>query len=533
MSSIAIAPMLVVLFAAAITLGLRSWPRVQQAASVTSAVAYVLAVGVLIWRVVFAPDASAIAYQVGGWQAPFGITLVADPLSAFMLAITAVVVIYANLLSILYVSEENQQIYYHPLFFFLVLGTTGAFLTGDLFNLFVWFEVILMTSYVFVAFYGNAQHTAAAMRYVVLNTIGGVLLLLAIGGLYATLGTLNMADMALQLRSMDPGQTRPVVGFTALLLASFGLKAGLVPFQFWVPGAYRSAPLPVVAIFAGATKKVGMYAIIRIYFTVLGGATLPTDVPLVGVTGPLAFLGPVLLGMGLLSIIFGGLSAVSQNDLEAVFAYSSIGQVGFIAVPVAIAASTASPSLRHLGIFAGLVFAMHHAFTKMLLFLSTAAIRDAAGTTKIGKLGGFAERSPLFAVVFLVGGLSLVGIPPLAGFFGKLFVFDAAASGFASVSSSSRIAVTAGTIVVLLVGAVLSIIYSTRAWLGCFWGAQSRAVETASLHHLQIGVLATLALVIILVGTGFEPVYQFADAAADAATDTEGYIETVLGGGGE
>jgi len=532
--AVAIAPILAALLAGVSTLAVRRWPRVQQAVSVAGAIAYVAAVGTLVWLVVFGPDpagSGAVAYQLGGWTAPFGITLVADALAAFMLALTAAVALYATVFSVLFINQQNQRAYYHPLYYFLLLGATGAFLTGDLFNLFVWFEVMLMASYVFVAFYGNDTHTAAAMRYLVLNIVGSVVMLLAVGGLYATLGTLNMADMAAQLS--DPGartNVTPVVGLSSLLLVTFALKAGLVPFQFWVPAAYRAAPLPVVATFAGATKKVGIYAIIRLYFTVFDGAAVTADVPFIPVeTAPLAFLAPVLLVMGFASIFVGGLGAVNHSSLEGLLAYSSIAQIGFIAVPVALAATTTSASLRHLGVLAALVYALHHALAKGLLFLSAGVIRDGVGTTRLPELGGLAQTSPTFAGVFLVGGLSLVGIPPLAGFFGKLFVFDAAATRFAETPTAGSGAI----LVLLLLGAVLTILYVTHAWIGSFWGSQPEPRASGALDSAQIAVLVTMAVLVVAVGVGFEPVYVFADAAAEAALDQEGYVDLVDLGGGE
>jgi len=527
---LAIAPVLVVIVTGTVALLVRRWPRLQRTVSVTGTLAYAAAVGALSWEVALAPDASGIAYQLGGWVAPFGITLVADALSAFMLAITAVVAVYAVVFSVQFIDEQNQRVYYYPLFQFLLLGATGALLTGDLFNLFVWFEVMLMASYVFVAFYGNARHTAAAVRYVVLNIVGGAIMLLGIGGLYATTGTLNMADMAVQLA--DPAtNTAPVVGLSALVFVTFALKAGLVPFQFWVPSAYRAAPLPVVAVFAGATKKVGIYAIVRLYFTVFGNTSIGVDVPGVAGDTALTFLGPILLVMGLASVLVGGLGAVSRDSLEELLAYSSIGQIGFIAVAVGVAALT--PSLRHLGIVAGLIFALHHAVSKGLLFLSTAVVRDMVGSTRLSNLGGIGERSPTFASVFLVGGLSLVGIPPLAGFFGKLFVFEAATRQFASAAGDTTATASAALILaVLFAGAVLTILYATRAWIGTFWGAQTEGVKSGVLDGTQVAILATFAVVVLAVGAGFEPVYQFADAAAEAALDTDGYVE-IVGLGGE
>ncbi|MXR50480.1 Na+/H+ antiporter subunit D [Halovenus sp. WSH3] len=526
MSLLALAPMLAVLLTGTAALLVRGWPRLQRGVSVLGTLGYAGAVGSLCWQVV---SGGAVVYQVGGWRAPFGITLVADALSAFMLALTAIVAVYAVVFSVRFIDDRNQRVYYHPMFQFLLLGATGALLTGDLFNLFVWFEVMLMASYVFVAFYGNAQHTAAAVRYVVLNIIGGVLMLLGIGGLYATTGTLNMADMARVLA--DPGGvTGAVVGLSALIFVTFALKAGLVPFQFWVPSAYRAAPLPVVAVFAGATKKVGIYAIIRLYFTVFGNADLSVAVPGADAGSSIGFLAPVLVLMGVASILVGGLGAVTRDSLDELFAYSSIGQIGFIAVPIGIAAASTG-SLRHLGVLAALVFAFHHAVTKGLLFLSTGVIRDAVGTTRLSRLGGLADSSPAFASVMLVGGLSLVGIPPLAGFFGKLFVFDAASRRFAvAAAGTETTAGAAAILLVLVVGAVLTILYSTRAWMGAFWGGQTEAVVRGRIDPVEVALLSTFAAVVLASGVGFEPIVQFADAAADAALDTDGYVDLVLGG---
>ncbi|WP_135807002.1 complex I subunit 5 family protein [Halorussus marinus] len=526
------APMLVVLTTIVALLGLRRWPRVQRSASVGGGLAYALAVGAVAWSVVLAPDApGAAAYQVGGWVAPFGVTLVVDALSAFMLAIAAAVGLSAAVFSVLYVDRANQRVFYHVLFHCLLLGVTGAFLTGDLFNLFVWFEVMLLASYVFVAFYGGPEHTAAGFRYLVLNVVGSALLLLSVGGLYAVTGTLNMADVSRRMAApgaygVDPA---PAVGLAALALVTFGLKAGLVPFQFWVPGAYRSAPLPVTAMLAGVTKKVGMYAIVRVYFTVFGGATVGPSIAGVAGSSPLSFLAPVLLAMGIASILVGGVGAVVRDTIEETLAYSSVAQIGFVAVPVGLAAAAPPGSLRRLGLAAALVYALHHALAKPLLFLATAAIRSATGTNRLADLGGLGGRAPVLSACFFLASLSLVGIPPLTGFFGKFLVFDAAARRFATAPGP----LGAIVLIALLAGAVLTILYTTRIWTASFWGERTPAVEDAGVDPRQTAVLAALALAIVGVGIWFDPVFEFAGAAADAALDREGYVDLVAPTGGE
>ena len=529
MTTVVVAPMLVVLATATVALASRNFPRFQRATSVAGVLAYAVAVGALVRRVVFVSgtqDApSVVAYQVGGWEAPFGITLVADGLSVFMLSLAAVVAVFSVVFSVFFIDPDNQRAYYHPLFQFLLLGVTGAFLTGDLFNLFVWFEVMLMVSYVFVAFYGDASHTAAATRYVVLNIVGGVLMLLGIGGLYATLGTLNMAEMA-RVLSQGAVDTSAAVALSAFVFAAFALKAGLVPFQFWVPSAYRAAPLPITAMFAGVTKKVGVYAVLRLYFTVFGGTTL-TDAGTSWFAGRSALfvLAPVLITMGVLSIVVGGIGAVRRDRLDELLAYSSIGQVGFIVVPVAFAAAAPTRALRRLGLIAALVYALHHAFTKGMLFLSTAVVRDSTGTTRLSQIGGMRERSSAFAGVFFLGSLSLIGVPPLTGFFGKLLVIETAVD---EISRLPRVGVA--VVFFLLVGAFLTVVYSTRAFMGVFRGTAVKGSEPEAPKASQVAVLCTLAVLVVVVGVGFEPVYGFADMAAGATTDTEAYVEAVLGG---
>jgi Formate hydrogenlyase subunit 3/Multisubunit Na+/H+ antiporter, MnhD subunit len=272
-SQVVIAPLLAALVTAILALLARRVPRLQQTLSIAGGLAYLVGVAALFRAVRLDAD-SRLVYQVSNWDGPFGIVLVADPLSALMLALAAAVSLVAVVYSVRFVSREGQRLSYHALYHFMLVGVTGAFLTGDVFNLFVWFEVMLMSSYVLVAFYSDPGATRAALQYAVLNLVGSAVMLLAIGGLYATTGTLNMADMARRLANhaafgIDPA---PVLGLSAILLVVFLLKAGVVPFQFWVPDAYRAAPAPVTAVLAGVVKKVGVYAVIRLYFTIFAAA---------------------------------------------------------------------------------------------------------------------------------------------------------------------------------------------------------------------------------------------------------------------
>ncbi|ELZ26731.1 formate hydrogenlyase subunit 3/multisubunit Na+/H+ antiporter subunit MnhD [Halogeometricum pallidum JCM 14848] len=550
MSTVVIAPLLVALVTAIATLVTRTNLTVQRAVSLLGGVGY-LAAAALLFRSVVLPLGSAgrtIVYQVSGWQAPFGIVLVADPLSAFMVGFASLVSLGALAYSVLYVDAYGQKLSYHTLYHFMVVGVTGSFLTGDIFNLFVWFEVMLMSSYILVLFYSGPEHTRAALNYVVLNLLGSAVMLLAIGGLYATTGTLNMADLAQRLADGSNVAVTPVLGLSAVLFSVFALKAGLVPFQFWVPAAYRAAPAPVTAMLAGVVKKVGVYAIVRLYFTVFAAASLPVSLPFVSGDSVLAFFGPVMFLMATASIVLGGVGAVGRTDLDELLAYSSISQVGFILLPLAVAATAESAAVRTLGVAATLVYAFNHALAKSLLFLASGTVQEAVGTARFDQLGGLARRAPILATGFLLGALTLIGVPPLSGFFGKLLVFQTAAGAFSGSAAGAGAALA-----VALAGAVLTIAYYTRAWNDAFWGAPGPAVE-ASLPGRwsgpveigaeegegttgsddfaltgQVTVVLVLALAAVGFGIGFDALYASATAAARAALDTQGYVDAVLG----
>ncbi|PSP97944.1 Na+/H+ antiporter subunit D [Halobacteriales archaeon QS_4_70_19] len=570
---VVIAPLLVALGTAVLALLTRWDTRVQRATSILGAVAYLGGVAALFRAVRLDPD-NRLVYQVSGWDAPFGITLVADPLSTLLLALAAVVSLVAAVYSTRAVDLEGQRLSYHALYHLMVVGVTGALLTGDVFNLFVWFEVMLMSSYVLVAFDSGPASTRAALQYAVLNLLGSAVMLLAIGGLYATTGTLNMADMARRLAEpaaygIDPA---PVLGISAVLLVVFLLKAGVVPFQFWVPDAYRAAPAPVTAMLAGVVKKVGVYAVLRLYFTVFAAA--PVAVSLPGIEGGpelgvLAFFGPVLFLLATASTLLGGLGAIDQPDLEGLLAYSSIAQIGFILLPVAVAATATDPAVRTVGVAAALVYSVNHGLAKSLLYMAGGAVEDAVGSTRLSDLGGLTETTPVLSGVVLVGALSLVGIPPLTGFFAKLLVFDTAVRAGAPLALG-----------VALAGAVLTIAYATRVWNRAFWGDPGPRVQAAAAaaltragstmeeagdavtdggadpgaapedasaghgdahdqHHgdlsaaasiadpLLVGCTLALAVLLVALGVGFDPLYTAATDAASAALDTGAYVDAV------
>jgi multicomponent Na+:H+ antiporter subunit D len=513
LSSVVVAPMAVALVGAVLTLLTRRWNQIQRGVSVVAVVAYAALVGVLVSRVF--PD-QILTYQLGDWPAPFGITLVADPLSVFMLVLSAAIAVPALVFSVRSIGTYGQELSFHPLFHFLLLGVSGSLLTGDVFNLFVWFEVMLMASYVLVVFYGGPAQTRAAFYYLVLNLVGSAVMLVAIGGLYATTGTLNMADMSRRLAhpAVWNVDLAAVLGLAGLLFAVFALKAGIAPFHFWVPSAYRAAPAPVTAMLAGVTKKVGIYAMIRLGFTVFAPAQVSLGFGFGSST--LSFLGLLMLIGAAASILLGGIAAIGREDLDELLAFSSISQVGFIVLPLAVGAVI--PAVRELAIAAALVYALNHAMAKGLLFLVSGTIRDGTGTRSFANLGGLSRATPVLSASFVIGAFSLIGLPPLAGFFGKLLVFDTAIQARAILA-----------LALALAGALLTITYFTKAWNRAFWGETSSTVSAGTYDTVLIGVVATMALVVVAMGIGFDPIFGAASEAGHVAANPRGYVEAVLG----
>ncbi|MFB6284864.1 MAG: complex I subunit 5 family protein [Halobacteria archaeon] len=444
----------------------------------------------------------------GSIPLPYGILLEIDGLSAFMMAFSSFVLLMCLLYSLSSISQRSQRISYHTLWQFMTAGVMGAFSTGDLFNLFVWFEVLLMSSYVLVVLYGSPESTRSGFYYVGVNLVGSVLMLVSIGGIYAVVGTLNMAGIARRVSDMSGGEVLPIYVVSGLLFIAFLLKAGAFPFHFWVPEVYPAAPAPVTAALAGVVKKVGVYGLLRVFGTVLS--------PVGGLYSK------ILLVVAAASVVYGGWAAVSRDDVLEVLSYSSIGQVGFILLGVSVGLAPELPAdVRAVGVAAAMVYSFNHSIIKSSLFLFGGILSDAAATTKMKLLGGVADRSPLLASVFLFGGLGLIGIPPFNGFFGKLLVFDSGVE-------AESVAVLAFA----LAGAVLTLLYVSRLWMEVFWGETGEATETlGSPDKFTLAPVLVLAGLVLLTGVFFEPILDFAIDAGGSAVDTSGYVDAVFGPG--
>jgi multicomponent Na+:H+ antiporter subunit D len=433
--------------------------------------------------------------QFGGWEAPFGISFVADRFSAAMVVISSLLALAAGVYSLADLRDRQIRSGFYPLFQGLMVGVNGAFLTGDIFNLYVWFEVMLITTLGLITLDRTRAQLDGALKYAVLNLFSTILFLMAIGLLYGVTGTLNMADLAVVLPQTENSTALSVAAMMFLL--AFGIKAGFFPMFFWLPASYHTASVIVSAVFAGLLTKVGVYACFRVF-------TLLFEVEDGGIRTIVA-----LFAAG--TMLFGVFGAAIQWDVRRILAFHIISQIGYILLGLAIATPLA---------LAGAVFyIIHHIVVKANLFFVAGAIHRATGTFDLRKAGGLMRGSPLLAVLFLIPALSLAGIPPMSGFWAKFMVIDASFRDDAAWLGA----------VALFVG-LLTIFSMSKIWIEAFWKAPPR--EHARIRTVPVAMLAPIAvLCAITVAIGFnpEPLVAFAGIAADSMADRSEFIAAVLG----
>jgi multicomponent Na+:H+ antiporter subunit D len=445
------------------------------------------------------------AAQMGSWPAPFGITVVADLFSAIMVTIAGLMGLAVAVYSLATIDPDREAFGYYPLLHVLLLGVCGAFITGDLFNLYVWFEVMLMSSFVLMALGGERAQMEGAIKYVTLNLIASAMFLAAVGMLYGVMGTLNMADLAEKLRAAPRLDLLTTVA--ALFLIAFGIKAAVFPLFFWLPASYHTPPIAVSAIFAGLLTKVGVYALIRV-FTLL----FVQDV---------AYTHRVILVLSGLTMVTGVLGAVAQNEFRRILSFHIISQIGYMIFGLGLFTSA--------GIAGSIFYIVHHIVVKTNLFLVSGVVHSLRGTYELKKLGGIYAAGPALAILFLIPALSLAGLPPLSGFFAKLSLVQA---GLAS--EEYLLVATA-----LAVG-LLTLFSMTKIWAEAFWkplpekykeeaGSPGMPAYRAP-RLLLILPIASLALVTLAIGLGAEPMYVLARRAAEQLMDPAEYIRAVLGG---
>ncbi len=464
--------------------------------------------GVSLWLMAEVADGTIHVVEFGNWPAPFGIIAVADMLSAIMVLVSAITGLAVAVYSVADIDEGRIRHGYFAFLHFMMMGVCGAFLTGDIFNMFVWFEVMLISSFVLMCLGGEKPQMEGAVKYVVLNLVSSSLFLAACGILYGQTGTLNLADLAVKSRElMHPG----LLTMTAMLfLVAFGLKAAVFPLFFWLPASYHTPPVAVSAVFAGLLTKVGVYALIRVFTLVF--------------TGDLVFTHGLLLAIGGLTMVTGVLGAVVQFDFRRLLSFHIVSQIGYMVLGLALFTPLA---------LAGCVFYLfHHIVVKSNLFLISGITRRYGGSFQLKKLGGFYAATPWLAVLFFIPAMSLGGIPPLSGFFAKFAVVKASLAGDTMFGPWAAVLGA----VALAVG-LLTLFSMTKIWAEVFWKAVPEGgpkVDLAALtprdKALLYGPVAALALLTLSIGFFPQYYFEFAERAAAQLLTPGRYIEAVMGG---
>jgi multicomponent Na+:H+ antiporter subunit D len=430
-----------------------------------------------------------LVLAVGSWPAPFGIVFICDLLSALMVAITGLIGFLIVVYSVAGVDRERKQHGFYPLFNVLLVGVNGSFLTGDLFNLFVWFEVLLIASFVLMSLGNERRQMAAAIKYVTLNLMSSALLLTAVGIVYGKSGSLNMAQLSLAMRESPP-ETLMVVEM--LFLTAFGIKAAIFPLFFWLPAAYHTPPVAITALFSALLTKVGVYAIFRVFTLVFRQ----------GVETPL----PVMLFLAGMTMLTGVLGAVDQYDFRRLLSFHIVSQIGYLLI---------GPGLFTLDAMTGAIFFMIHVIlAKTALFLACGIGGRINGTFQLKDMHGLSRASPLLAVMFLIAAGSLAGVPPLPGFFAKLVLLMTAYSG--------------GHYLLFLVALAVSFLTffsMLKIWNEAFWKTEAQpAVPAKPISAGLVSPLVVLGAVIVLLGILGPSFYEVCREAAAQLLNTDGYI---------
>lgn len=517
-------PVLIPVGGAAATMFAGRHPRLQQVITLVALTGLVAVCAALIYQT---DRHGTIAVLVGGWGeavpglGPLGIALVVDRLSALMMIVSSIVLLAVVLYAIgqgIRDGDERQPVsIFLPTYLVLAAGVCDAFLAGDLFNLFVGFEVLLAASFVLLTIGASADRVRAGIAYVMVSVVSSLIFLFGIALVYASTGTLNMAELATRLDHVAPG-TRSAL--FAVLLVAFGIKAAVFPLSTWLPDSYPTAPAPITAVFAGLLTKVGVYAIIRARSLLF----------------PAGGLDNVLLVAALLTMLIGVLGAIAQSDIKRLLSFTLVSHIGYMVFGIALASRP--------GMSGAIYYVAHHIIVQTTLFLVAGLIERQAGASTLRRLGGLATTSPLLAMLFLVPALNLGGIPPFSGFLGKVALLQAGAHNG---SVLAWVLIGGGVTTSLLTLYVVTRVYSKAFWrprADAPEGALAAAtpavllddaddvtfIEREDVGRMPVGMLVpTMALIAagltLTVMAG--PIFSYADRAAAEILDRQQYISAV------
>lgn len=504
-------PILVPLLSAGLAILFARFPRIQAGIAMAAlAISLIASVGIIIIT-----DQDIQVLDVGSWAAPVGVSLVADRLSAAMLLMSLIVTFCVHIYSVAQGTSTDTEIagslpipIFQPAFLILSAGVSYSFLTGDLFNLYVGFEILLMASFVLITLGGTRGRIRSGTVYVVVSLVGSVFFLLGVGATYGATGTVNMAQLAERLPELDPGVA---LMLQALLLVGFALKAAVFPLSAWLPDSYPAAPAPVTAVFAGLLTKVGIYAIIRVQILLF----------------PPSAADDVLGVLGILTMIVGILGAVAQDDMKRLLSFTLVSHIGFMLWGISL--------YTDIGITAAVFYALHHILVQTTLFLVSGLMEHLGGSTSLVYLHSLMRISPFLAALYLIPALNLVGFPPLTGFLGKY--------GLAMASVDTATPLAWALLAAGLITSLLTLYVVLKVWNMAFWQTRDDREKQMSTEELEerrdrqrsgrfavmSGATTALVVVSIVMTIGAGPVYSYLDRLGRDQIAVLPYTSAVLG----
>jgi multicomponent Na+:H+ antiporter subunit D len=442
-----------------------------------------------------------VTFQAGGWVAPYGITLIADLFSGGMILLTAILTVVASLYYEGGIKNQNISNIFHPLLHFLVFGLTGAFLAGDVFNLYVWFEVMLVSSFVLFTLGGSRSQLEGSIKYVAINVVSSSLFLAGIGVLYGLTGSLNMAALAERLPLVE--NQGLVTLASVFFLVSFGIKSAIFPLFFWLPASYHTPPVAISSLIVGLLTKVGIYTLLR-FFTLI-------------FTSDIDYTHTILIVLSGFTMVVGVLGAAAQIDFRKILSFHIVSQIGYMVMGLAI--------YTPMAVAGAVFFIIHNILVKTNLFLISGLVKESHGSFALKKLGGVYHTFPFIALLFAISAFSLTGVPPLSGFWGKYLL---AVGGF-----SAKEYLIVG---ISLFVSILTLFSMTKIWGEVFWKKLpeettliiSSQGELIKRKWLMILPVVLLTVLILLMGLYAKPFVDYSMRVAEQLFDKGAYINAVL-----
>jgi multicomponent Na+:H+ antiporter subunit D len=492
-------PIIIPLAGAVLCMLLRRNPALQRFLAVSVSV---LLLGVALCLMIHTHEGTVVVMHVGGWTAPYGITLAVDMLSSVMLVLAGLLALTVSVYACFDLDEARVRFGFFPLMLILLMGVNGAFVTGDLFNLYVCFEVLLTASFILLALGGERPQLEGSVKYVALNLLSSALFLAGVGILYGMAGTLNMAELAVVVQQGERGGLVTMVA--VMFMMAFGIKAGMFPLYFWLPASYPTPPIAVTALFSGLLTKVGVYSLIRVFTLIF--STDPQFLHLL-----------ILIGAGL-TMLSGVLAAASHYEMRRILSVHIVSQIGYIVMGLGL--------FTELALAGTVIYLVHIIIVKTNLFLISGAVNRLKGSFDLLRLGGLYRERAGLSILFLLSAMSLAGVPPLSGFFAKLTLIIAGLRQEAW-----------GIVAVALAVSLLTLYSMTKIWAYVFWKPAPEALPdldppSPGRWAAFLAPMAVLSVLTVAIGVFAGPVFDYAQAAAVQLMNPEVYITAVLEGGG-